>query len=544
LDDESDKGGDLCVIKQIDYEKAISEHLCNNPIYRKVNVSKIESLENRINDEWKKVCHENKIPKRIQNMYSLSCSNFATIQAVIKTHKPMNEAVPIRPIINSIGSPGYNLSKFFQEIMQPLAYNLTSSDLIMNEIKSINQDVLKENKFPVSLDVENMYHNIPRELALNHLREKMESTPINTCSIRIEDIVHLVGTCLSCNHFKHNGLIFFQKQGLPMGNRLSGILADLFIDKIVRETYVLLNFHRPTYRYVDDLLILTKGEIDAQQIFLAFNNNHYGIKFTLELPVNNEIAYLDFKIHITDEGEPKFDFYRKEARKDNFVNAKTALPQGTIKNIAAAEWTRIHNRCSHNDNLAKHKLDFLNRLRKNGHQPNILRSRGSNTVANNSSEPTFFLSIPYVNDEIEYKVKNSLKGLGVKIQIAHKGKKLRHMMTQRKDEMKCNMKGCKLQNKLCYVRGAVYEIKCDQCGNSYVGSTWRYLHTRFKEHLNQKASPIYLHNQRCNGLLKVKLLDTDENIQRMRIKEAIIIKQQKPTLNVKDDLFRSHILFD
>jgi hypothetical protein len=64
----SDKGGDLCVIRKRDYESDISEHLQNNRMYRKVTVSKIKTLENKINTIWKKVRERNKISKKVQNM--------------------------------------------------------------------------------------------------------------------------------------------------------------------------------------------------------------------------------------------------------------------------------------------------------------------------------------------------------------------------------------------------------------------------------------------------------------------------------------------
>jgi hypothetical protein len=145
--------------------------------------------------------------------------------------------------------------------------------------------------------------------------------------------------------------------------------------------------------------------------------------------------------------------------------------------------------------------------------------------------------------EVQYKIRNAIKQLGIKIHIAHKGNKLKYSTNKFKEKDKCDMKGCTLKNNLCMIKGAIYEIKCNKCGESYVGSSWRYLHTRYKEHLNQKASPIYSHKQRCKDQFTVKILETDANTQRIRIKEAMLIKELKPVLNGKEDLFRSHILF-
>jgi hypothetical protein len=388
-----------------------------------------------------------------------------------------------------------------------------------------------------------MYHNIPKQLALEHLTEKLKNSSINTCSIPIEDIVSLVTLCLNCNHFKFKEQIYHQREGLPMGNRLSGLIAELFINKVEKETYAKLNINPIAFRYVDDLLIFTKGEDEARLIFNTFNNNPYGLKFTIELPVNNEIPYLDFKIKIIDEGMVEFDFYRKPTRKDNFVNANTALPSKCIDNIITSEWQRIKNRCSDNDRLKHHNDEFSRRLERNGFELNDI---AKSTRTNNNNQPNnntkFFLSIPFINNEVEYKIKNALKGLKVNICIAHKGNKLKDAITNQEDKI-CHLKGCTLQNQICFEKGTVYEIKCSRCGKSYIGSSYRHLHVRYKEHLTQRTSPIYLHNIKCQGDLVVRVLTKDRNIQKMRIKEAILIKKMKPSMNVKDDLFKSHILF-
>jgi hypothetical protein len=404
-----------------------------------------------------------------------------------------------------------------------------------------------ENRFPISLDVENMYHSIPRDEALTHLKSVLANAQIDRCSIPVDDIVNLVATCINSNHFKHSGHTYYQKQGLPMGNRLSGILAELFMDKVVKETYEKLNLQRPNFRYVDDLLVFTKDEEDAQRIFAAFNDNPYGIKFTIEIPNNQEIAYLDFKVKINENGIASFDFYRKTTRKENFVNAQTALPNQAIRSIINSEWNRIRKRCSDIQNWEHHGKDFQNRLRINGHPKEALKMISHDELVSQNplrekQTQKFFLSIPYVNNEVQYKIRNALKGLGVKIHIAHKGEKLKNSFKYR-EKTKCDMKNCKMKSHICMTKGAVYEIKCDICSKSYIGSSWRYLHTRFKEHLNQRASPIYSHNQKCKGNLTVKVLAIDGNIQRMRIKEAMLIKERKPALNGKEDLFKAHILF-
>jgi hypothetical protein len=99
----------------------------------------------------------------------------------------------------------------------------------MEKIKGVQKEVLDERCFPISLDVENMFHNIPRSKALESLHDILTTSSADLCSIPPRDIVQLVEVCIACNHFKHGNKIYLQTTGLPMGNRLSGILAEIFM---------------------------------------------------------------------------------------------------------------------------------------------------------------------------------------------------------------------------------------------------------------------------------------------------------------------------
>ena len=119
--------------------------------------------------------------------------------------------------------------KFLQNVLQPLVFNsVLSGENILSEIKKLDPVFLRNNRYPVSLDVENMYHNIPRVKALDCLSHCLNPyllcTDVDLCGISPRDIVRLVSVCLDNNHFKHNNGLFLQRLGLPIGNRLSEIL--------------------------------------------------------------------------------------------------------------------------------------------------------------------------------------------------------------------------------------------------------------------------------------------------------------------------------
>ena len=85
----------------------------------------------------------------------------------------------------------------------------------------------------------------------------------------------------------------------------------------------------------------------------------------------------------------------------------------------------------------------------------------------------------------------------------------------------------------------VYQLKCHGCGNLYVGSTFRRLHTRFHEEITRENETIYKHianNYTEYPTFSISIIDHDIDPINLRIREAIHIKQIKPTLNTKDEL--------
>ena len=450
---QSDKGGNLCVVNTIDYNEAVSKHLSSSPIYRRVSMLRIEKLEDKINEVWHRVCNNNKIPSHIRNMYTSKCTKFASIHAVVKTHKSSVGNLVIRPIINGIDSPGYNLTRFLQKIIQPIVCNeVLSSEIILNKIKNMSNQVLSENNYPFSLDVVEMFHNIPRDKTLDILLMKLAQTPNLSVNIPPLEIIQLITVCLNTNHFRYENQLYVQRSGLPMGNRLSGVLSEVFIQTFQSELLIRFTTPPPIFRYVDDIIIFTSGEDEAKRIFQMFNDTCYNMKFTLELPVNNSLPYLDFKVTISPEGNTNLEFYRKPMRGDNFINGETALPERMIHNIILNEKERISKRCTDREILNFHKDEFKRRLLKNGHNPEALSHIPefvSNRRATNPSSPKFFLTVPFINNTFEYKLRGSLRELGLKIHIAHKSNKLKHAISVNRAYDKCNLPKCRMKNKFC-----------------------------------------------------------------------------------------------
>ena len=91
---------------------------------------------------------------------------------LIKTHKPVN---PVRPIISSIGSCSYELSKWLaQQLLIPYIGTISNSHIINNldlvsKLSSLN---VNYNYKLVSFDVESLFTNVPVYSLLHFMKDE------------------------------------------------------------------------------------------------------------------------------------------------------------------------------------------------------------------------------------------------------------------------------------------------------------------------------------------------------------------------------------
>ena len=85
----------------------------------------------------------------------------------------------------------------------------------------------------------------------------------------------------------------------------------------------------------------------------------------------------------------------------------------------------------------------------------------------------------------------------------------------------------------------IYHVKCEDCDNDYVGETARQLNTRLKEHLTRDSSAIKDHCDKTGHKIEPKntnILTSEDNFWKRKVKEAIEIKQRRPSLNRDEGL--------
>jgi hypothetical protein len=102
-----------------DYKTKMIEHLTLSGSYRKLASNPIA----RITKEVKKVIKDSNLDELTKKHLLPSCEITPRIYGLPKIHK---EGIPLRPIVNTIGSPTYQLEKYVAKILGPLVGNTDS----------------------------------------------------------------------------------------------------------------------------------------------------------------------------------------------------------------------------------------------------------------------------------------------------------------------------------------------------------------------------------------------------------------------------------
>jgi hypothetical protein len=383
------------------------------------------------------------------------------------------------------------------------------------------------------------YSSTPGEDAINYFCQRLSEINFHYHGLTPEDIRSLLHVVLNTSYFQFEGMFFKQLKGLPMGNKISSLLADFYMDRI--ESPLIGMLVGPYYyRYVDDCLIITTSREAATEIYDIFNSRDRNIHFDMEHPDNNgNLSLLDFSLN-TSQGSPIFRPYMKIIKKDIFIHGDTAIPSNMKQNIILNEWDRLKQRCDNMEDIEDQRTNFITKLTRNGHRmiPRISNLPRRRTHIQDG--PIFYMPIPFIDDATNTMVKRALRGLGYNIRLSHRSRNLSNILSNSQNgpptrNGRCNIPHCRVNNENCYKSMVVYQATCSQCSQFYIGSTKLFLHTRIRQHFTQRHSHIFLHNLICGGSWSFIVRQTFRSIQSMRWGESLIIRRDKPSLNTREN---------
>lgn len=222
-----------------------------------------------------------------------------------KTHKP---DCPFRVIVSGKGTWQVQVGRYLQRHLGRLPLNdpflVRSSDDVVCALKSGRWDGV----FGFSLDVEDLYYNIPHEGLFKVLRERIDAygelkfngeTGANSAGF-----LELLEFYLQSTVIQFDERFFVQRSGICIGSELAPILSDLYLSSFDQRVSDRL-CEKSDYtimRYVDDFLVIVNGvavedaEGTVRKVVDLFRGSSDVLKFTWEVPVQNKMRFLDLEL--------------------------------------------------------------------------------------------------------------------------------------------------------------------------------------------------------------------------------------------------------
>ncbi|XP_067143094.1 uncharacterized protein [Centruroides vittatus] len=99
--------------------------------------------------------------------------------------------------------------------------------------------------------------------------------------------------------FRFGNTTYLQKRGVPMGSPISGDLCELVIRQLERDVVPMFTPDIILYRrYVDDVIIIWKGEPKVDDFLHIVNNNPFGLTLKLDQISDTRVHFLDVSIQL------------------------------------------------------------------------------------------------------------------------------------------------------------------------------------------------------------------------------------------------------
>ena len=155
------------------------------------------------------------------------------------------------------------------------------------------------------------------------------------------------------------------------------------------------------------------------ELLQAFNDTDGNIRFQLEHPdATNTLRLLDFSVKLSGNGTAEFDFYRKTAKKDLFVNFHSALPTGSKFSFIRNETERIVAKCSSEATASRNVQQFRNVLRLNEYPESIVceataRRRPLHRARSNTQTEPFYFPVPFISDRVNRQIRQLFHREGI-----------------------------------------------------------------------------------------------------------------------------------
>jgi hypothetical protein len=311
-----------------------------------------------------------------------------------------------------------------------------------------------------------------------------------------------------------------------MGNTLSPLLADLYMDDYIKKHLQEVNQPSKFWRYVDDIMIITPmNEQQLKDYVNKLNDIRSTIRFTCEYEDTNSINFLETSLTkhvVNNQLQVKVRWFRKQTASDRLLHYQSCHGKSIKTNIVKNMTTRIiqttRDPVEQQEDINKLKIMLINSNYPEKEIEHLIRetyqSINTNKTKVNNDDTKYTICLPYVPG-IEV-LKRRLEKLKIKLYFSYPNK----LQTYLNHTMKTPSKSI------------VYQVQCD-CNppKIYNGETKVGLKKRMGEHfqlinkLDSKSEMVqHIEQNRFQCLFNTDhaiIVEQEKNWAKRKIKESI-----------------------
>ena len=511
---KADKANSIVILNKCDYLEKMNNLLGDETTYTQLQKNPTESVNGNFNKKIKELLGGN---HALIKKLCVQSANLPYMYGQIKTHKPNN---PARPIISSVGSITYNLSKYLVTLLNPLIGTISNSHIKNNVdlVEKLNNTNIGFDFKLVSFDVASLFTKVPIDDLLAFLPEELNKLDLPHSN---DVIIELIKLCIKDCKFEFNSKYYAQKFGMAMGNPLSPVLSNLYMEFF--ESRILCNILPPNviwYRYVDDIICIWPLEENVNNFLTNLNDLVPSIKFTMESENDSSLPFLDCMIHRVDKTF-KFNIFRKATNVSAYVHYYSAQSNKVKQSVFSSMFLRALRICS--PEFIDEEIDKIFTIGKQLKYPKSFLD-----ITLKKAKKTFSAPIP----KQPYNMKNLLvlpynenfKGLPNILKNFNVNVAFKNNSTVRTTLIKNSP-----DNDI----GSVYKVPCKACAKSYIGQTGKELNERLKQH---KYS---IKNGHENNALFLHLRDHNHQIDWNKAAPLVICKNSLDR-NIIESSFIKH----
>lgn len=411
-----------------------------------------------------------------------------------KIHK---KNIPLRPIVDCTGAVTYQTSKFIVTLLRSLVgktpQHCKNSQELAKELASVT---VEKDEELISNDVVSLFTKTPVSPTLDITRKRLQKDKglRKRTKLSVEDIMNLLVFTTKNTYFQFNGKIYRQKEGFAMGDPLSAVMANLFMEDLEQQALDTAPVECAISlwkRYVDDIINkIKRGQAQKLNDHLNQIDPTGNIKFTHERATEiikmkeilSELPFLDIKLIVNPDGSIRLQIYRKTTHTDQYLMFDSHHPVQHKLSVVRTLLSRKDEIVTTPEDRKTEEAHVKQAL-KACKYPEWAITKVEKQLAERKSQPKTkskterkteakkkgMVVLPYVCGVTE-KIQRSMKKHGIEAP-SKPHRTMRQILVHPKDKID--------DGKKC---GAVYCVPCLSCPQKYIGETGRKLETRIEDH--------------------------------------------------------------